>query len=86
MKAPITSLPWTSQGVSRFIYQVNDNRPPLATVVDARDARYIAHAANAYPKLVAALQEIRKYLSKEERTLDQHVEAMLLLRSLGEES
>ena len=48
------------------------------------NAAYIVHSANAYPRLVKALQEIDKYLVDDDQTLHQYADARALLRELGE--
>lgn len=55
---PATALPWVAQDFGHMveIQPRGDDPEGLATVNAARDARYIVHAANAYPELVAALR------------------------------
>lgn len=72
---PETPLPWKSSGAG-YLCGTSDNG---WVVVDSdlsdRDAEYIQHACNAYPKLVKALRRYCKngFLSAEE-----------LLKELGE--
>jgi hypothetical protein len=58
-KAP---LPWTvtydENGSAKFVTEGGDTVPHLS------EAAYIAHAANAYPKLVQALRAIEPHLNK----------------------
>lgn len=49
-----------------------------------QNAAYIAHAANAYPKLVAALRRIDATISGSQAQAVQIGNAIALLRELGE--
>jgi hypothetical protein len=79
---PATPLPWDRAPVYPDVYYGD----PYVDMDDA-DAVYIVHAANAYPKLVAAL---RKYVESLEHPLHRLVldgsEGRALLRELGEVS
>lgn len=62
---PATPLPWAADDVG----QINADRalPVAGTNDDAgnqQDARYIAHAANAYPKLVEVIQKAHEAMSQ----------------------
>jgi hypothetical protein len=55
---PATPLPWANQPADEYegvLALVDDEMLEVAKVDDAKNAAYIAHAANAYPKLVEAL-------------------------------
>ena len=101
--APATPLPW----YSKVIGIGDPNATPIAAVkpnvVDAAlegDAAYSAHAANSYPRLVAALRNMEQWardLSEQsdgnaidglERLRREHCpqynDARALLRELGE--
>lgn len=56
MNQPATALPWTAYkaNVHALGHQVTST---AANPKREHDAAYIAHAANAYPKLVAALHD-----------------------------
>jgi hypothetical protein len=64
---PATPLPWIV--VKDGIYTVIDSKPPNAKrvgvmkYIDApadQNAAYVAHSANAYPKLIEALQRMAR--------------------------
>jgi hypothetical protein len=87
MIKPATPLPWTV-GIDRpaptkmyaLIEAADHSYPARADGPEAsQDARYIAHAANAYPKLVEALREH----AFPETQRGQH--ALSLLHELGED-
>lgn len=87
---PVTPLPWTVKGASVF----NGPRKVCTAVehIDGDSAAYIAHAANAYPKMVEALRIIKEQTyvdayGPELRGQNQanHRRASELLRELGEE-
>ena len=79
---PATALPWRVLGNQGTALWAGDTI--VSSAVEARthhrmaraDAEYAAHAANAYPKLVAALQWNAK--------LWQYRDDIALLRELGE--
>jgi hypothetical protein len=73
---PATALPWSFD--RGRIDTVADNLPAVASTARAEDGRYIAHSANAYPKLVEMLEALA----------DSHesANARALLRELGEGS
>ena len=74
---PATSLPWTSHQNQRFGYAIRDAKGGnVANRTGAIDAAYIVHACNAYPELVAFVQDVAR---------DEHaVAARALLAKLGE--
>lgn len=88
---PATPLPWRVAAVEegRFpCYPINDSKGVNISNVyiharggSNKDAEYIAHACNAYPKLVDAVQMLT-YGS--ERNPEAWHFAMRLLRELGE--
>jgi hypothetical protein len=77
---PITRLPWSVANTSAVIGA--DGRPAAKHV----DSVYIAHAANAYPKLVEMMRSARMELIGRSNMglLVKHFED--LLRELGEQS
>ena len=89
---PATALPWTvlkaREDMSASIAELDGaytNEP-----MHVNDAVYIAHACNAYPKLVAALLPLIEALAMDvpDHFADKHAEkvnaARALLRELGE--
>lgn len=87
---PATALPW--KAASAFV----NNAPNVGVVTtgkwgaanvaqcsEQKNADYIAHAANAYPRLVAALRACLD--ARETWTAEEHA-AYGLLRELGEQS
>lgn len=89
--APATPLPWETVEANATIPIRGANGHTVASVryderYDGPDAAYIAHAANAYPRLVEAIQnDLRGYLGD---FPPNHPATILrdLLRSLGEEA
>ena len=87
-KQPATALPWegpVNYGVSKFEVQGPHSR--LATVDKLPDAAYIVHAANAYPKLVKALRNLKEQvecMNAQQAFGRDYEEAAALLRELGE--
>lgn len=84
-RKPATPLPWRSEERGATIHrQVVVSKGLVCQVArragQVENAAYIAHAANAYPKLVVALREIA-----DGRDLPMH-EARELLRNLGEDA
>ncbi len=89
--APATPLPWriepAAQQKPRVSIKVahavllSDHAPRMADVRLAQDAAYIAHAANAYPKLVEAL---KTELCACDEASAAHFQISSLLRELGE--
>ena len=51
---PATALPWTA-----FANDVNGKADRVSGLSSHVDAAYITHSANAYPKLVEALRNLR---------------------------
>ena len=92
---PATALPWTIEQIGvtdagpRGVDGVFDIGPlerRISTVAGLEDAAYIAHACNAYPKLVEALREIVDPTGGwTNLRVDNAKAAADLLRSLGEE-
>lgn len=80
---PVTPLPWTVEDGGMFEAQVVGPVEGVAQTIlhngQRQNADYIAHAANAYPKLVEAL---RKCADAGSPAAD---DAFDLLHSLGEE-
>ena len=105
---PATPLPWkrvdwlngavTGEGFTP-IFSGSTDHGELVIEGRPRDFAYIAHAANAYPKLVEALREMRLIAEAQDRAGDEAVPAAYrtktlhdavelgnaLLRELGEE-
>lgn len=104
VKSPATPLPWrvepwTSHGATSIL--ADDQTAPLGKVLVAdceayepekrvADAAYLAHAANAYPKVIAKAHDLIYRLRIDSRTADgitKHETAAALeklLRELGE--
>jgi hypothetical protein len=83
-----TPLPWASAG-RHVQMSAESSGPKLVTVsveswrameYTQQDHAYIAHACNAYPKLVEALRDVAVHANPSIRK-----RAAALLRSLGEE-
>lgn len=97
---PATPLPWkvTAASPGRYpSYSIGNESAFVAQVsIMARggsdkDARYLAHAANAYPQLVAALQGALGYVdyvaNNGNDDADRHAaNVRALLRDLGEDA
>jgi hypothetical protein len=79
-------LPWTARGAnildrrSGYVIWFDQDMKVDARIKADRD--YIVHAANAYPKLVAALQRVLRIAHADNCT---DVVALDLLKELGEE-
>lgn len=90
--APATPLPWKSEDDGRFLLVFHGEQKPVGAffpVLDYNEAihpdsradyEYIAHAANAYPKLVAALD--LAYAKLDDKGAREEIGA--LLHELGE--
>jgi hypothetical protein len=79
---PATPLPW--QANDRCIDTMGTEQPALATLCHGspeQNADYIAHACNAYPKLVEALRNVMR---SDKFKAAAEFDARLLLRELGE--
>lgn len=74
---PATPLPWTLETLPGFQYSRVTEPGYLEKV--QKDEAYKVHAANAYPKLIAALQSIGA-----DTTSTKMKRAENLLRELGE--
>lgn len=85
---PATPLPWTSNPDSQNIYSANDRKGAIAMAINTHDAAYMLHAANAYPKLVAALLALTETghtpEDRDEYLRKAHTAADDLLSELGE--
>lgn len=93
---PATPLPWLATTGTAEYYRFDQRR--LIQTIDGQrnvakldahesrepDARYIAHAANAYPKLIAELQW--RVSQDPNRISEQGNRARALLAELGEEA
>jgi hypothetical protein len=86
---PATPLPYFTNGPRHLQAQgrLGDIRPRVIAQFTPRDeyqqdAAYIAHAANAYPKLVEALREACFQFTDRVKMMERH---RALLRELGEE-
>jgi hypothetical protein len=81
---PATALPWRAHNLSIGAGAQGPYNYPLGPDAEtaAQNADYIAHAANAYPQLVAALREWLPADKSEDGTQDAAMRA--LLASLGE--
>jgi len=93
-KHPATPLPWMfddARGAIRVDAGGHQAAPHLAHLtVRSRDGdgSYLAHAANAYPKLVEALRKML-FLAAMEGPADEtpvQTDAVALLRELGEDA
>ncbi len=91
---PATPLPWETLPAARsnlVHVETSTDHAPVCSLPKARadDAAYIAHAANAYPKLVEALRDAANGLDTTGQTTPQsnaaRNNARALLRELGEE-
>ena len=90
---PATPLPWRDEegdAGGRHITADAKGDDAIACTYDesdfaaaAQDAAYIAHAANAYPKLVEALHDVLRQVKAYE---GQHDRLRDLLRELGEDA
>lgn len=80
-KHPVTSLPWHAMHTNGQALVLTSAKQTIAEAHRYGDNEYIAHAANAYPALIAAL---RAYSQGVERDDDGAV-ARATLRELGEE-
>ncbi len=96
---PATPLPWRTERERDGVRQIKGKSPYFVarvhgpfTVGDPAgvgyegaeaNAAYIAHAANAYPKLVRALENVALAFGDGEREIAAK-EAAVLLRELGE--
>lgn len=100
---PATPLPWDTAGIVPQFHIVGGNPQELiadCTVgrdrpkADYANADYLAHAANAYPKLVDALRYFAKNMDPNGEWVAQSADkrakafddARALLRELGEEA
>lgn len=95
-RAPATALPWANdsdaprKGKPRaMVFPENDasGEALVAGNVDPQDAAYIKHAANAYPRLVEALRNLREQvecMNAQQAFGRDYDEAVALLRELGE--
>jgi hypothetical protein len=80
---PTIPLPWTAHGLG-----ISGRIDPVARVKNGKDRLYIAHAANAYPRLVLALRDCANWMADAHEGTDQWERgtfALALLRELGEE-
>src|SRR3990167_4502125 len=91
---PATPLPWlapVNYGATHFEIQGGEPCKHIARTPRLQDAAYIAHAANSYPKLVAAVKHLRAVMNADggstaaERTGATAI-TNKLLRSLGEDA
>ena len=87
---PATPLPWKSvqadQGSFSTFWILDEEREDAD--VDDQNADYIAHAANAYPKLVEALRNALEQIDHQAASAagwPDSENARILLRELGEE-
>ena len=85
---PATPLPWKCKQVGDTggknqvgVYEIRHEPWRVAEYANDEDAAYIAHACNAYPKLVEALRSIAKLAWGGK--LQQYA-AQAILRELGE--
>jgi len=89
--APATPLPWMYGELTEGV--ITPKGAPVASIPDDGifeadiDMRYLAHAANAYPKLVAGLRSTLELIYSAGDMADSRTYklAAALLRSLGEE-
>lgn len=88
MKTPATPLPWraTKKAVMPKVFGpecgLYRSSEQVAAPGNEKDAAYIAHAANAYPKLIEALRHCIRVSPLRDTPADDEAEA--LLRDLGE--
>ncbi len=90
---PATPLPWAAQPIGvagkNNDIPISSIEPNVTDATHAQDAAYIAHACNAYPRLVEALRQALDFIADRSDDLDegeQHAvgSADALLRELGE--
>lgn len=79
---PATPLPWRTNQVAKALGGGAILMLPEVTLA-GQNAAYIAHACNAYPKLVQALRECLGAISNRECPTT-HERSSTLLRELGE--
>jgi hypothetical protein len=84
---PETPLPWRVGDAGHTVFGPPNGNPSPQTVtmskgVRKKDAAYIAHTANAYPKLVAALRRLAERMPND--TEGAYADGMKLLRDIGE--
>jgi hypothetical protein len=89
---PASPLPWTNKerGNTFHTYAIKDGESRnVCTLTSEENAAYIAHACNAYPKLVEALRKIKERTDGS-RDFDAAAEAAYItstvLAELGEQS
>ena len=81
---PSTSLPWEPIKLPGHYGVVNEQDLRVCESQDSEDAAYIVHAANAYPKLVEALQSIANAPATQPEAIGIALAARSVLRELGE--
>jgi hypothetical protein len=83
---PGTPLPWRVGDAGHGVFGPPNGKPAPEMVADVRRAdncRFIVHAANAYPKLVAALKDLQA-CADPVRDAKELKATRALLRELGE--
>lgn len=91
---PATPLPWKANANSGIVLSIAEVVPVLHPQRSPGDGVYASHAANAYPKLVEALQMVLPIIERfaaeadpQNSVLDQRQEQLrTLLHELGEAS
>ena len=73
-------------GVTQDQYTIETEGERIAYLppVEERNAAYLVHAANAYPKLVETLRLLASQVDMPNLATGAHVNAAYLLRELGE--
>ena len=91
MTKPATALPWRYQAEGRVQFGILGSArlpaPSSAVANYHADAAYIAHSANAYPRLVEALRKLERACYSQGGSIAHTPvlqEAGALLRELGE--
>lgn len=82
---PATPLPWSTGPAIADCFPLHGRIDAVGSVARGRDAAYIVHACNAYPELVAALQQVAGRPRAEddgEVTADEINELIALARAL----
>ena len=81
---PTSNLPWSTGSINKTVADAGGEY--VAETASVGDAVYIAHAANAYPKLVEALRLAMRGLDPQDNANQGSVTDNLraLLRELGE--
>lgn len=92
--APATPLPWRTvasyqpatkrEEMSPYLLAADGDNVAASALRGVDDAAYIAHACNAYPRLVEALRNCIAEIDDGDGMPGDFADAIALLRSLGE--